>query len=126
MVSTEPLLRRQYLISSGQANKLDALSKHAHVSAAEVVRRAIDAYDPGAEQINAAELEIVVEKLGEALHAANIAVERATQQVNATVEALGQRTEQDAVRQEVIDWVKQNPSAFDNISLLFAGRQGTT
>lgn len=42
----ERLVRKQFLISSAQEAKLKQLAKDHGVSAGEMVRRAIDAYDP--------------------------------------------------------------------------------
>lgn len=71
-----PLLRKQFLVSAEQVSKLDRLAKSRGTSAAEIVRQAIDAYDPlGAEEMEAPELmALVKERLGEAIestHRAN-------------------------------------------------------
>lgn len=42
----ERLIRKQFLISSAQESKLKELAKEQEVSAGEIVRRAIDAFDP--------------------------------------------------------------------------------
>ena len=49
------LVRKQYLISSNQIEKLDRLAKEKGSSAAEIVRQAIDAYEPGLEDMGAPE-----------------------------------------------------------------------
>ena len=43
---TERLVRKQFLISPSQIKKLDRLAKDEGTSVAEIVRTAIDAYDP--------------------------------------------------------------------------------
>ena len=40
------LMRRQYLVTPDNVSKLQTISKAEGVSATEIVRRAIDAYDP--------------------------------------------------------------------------------
>ena len=46
MQAAENLIRKQYLISPKQAKKLEILAKKQKKSAAEVVRNAIDAFNP--------------------------------------------------------------------------------
>lgn len=46
MQATENLVRKQYLIAPHQINKLKILAKKQNTSAAEVVRMAIDAFNP--------------------------------------------------------------------------------
>jgi hypothetical protein len=43
---TEKLVRKQFLISPSQIKKLDRLAKDEGTSVAEIVRTAIDTYDP--------------------------------------------------------------------------------
>ena len=43
---TKPLVRKQYLISPEQVEKLNLLAEEKKVSAAEIVRNAIAAYNP--------------------------------------------------------------------------------
>jgi hypothetical protein len=46
MQAAENLVRKQYLISPKQVKKIEALAKKQKTSAAEMVRSAIDAYNP--------------------------------------------------------------------------------
>ena len=48
MQPTENLVRKQYLISPSQVKKIELLAKKQKKSAAEMVRNAIDAFDPDA------------------------------------------------------------------------------
>jgi hypothetical protein len=48
MPATENLVRKQYLISPSQVKKIELLAKKQQKSAAEMVRNAIDAFDPDA------------------------------------------------------------------------------
>ncbi|RTZ96682.1 MAG: hypothetical protein DSY90_09760 [Deltaproteobacteria bacterium] len=43
---TKPLVRKQYLISPEQVKKVSQLAEEKKVSAAEIVRKAISAYNP--------------------------------------------------------------------------------
>ena len=63
------LIRKQFLISEGHINKLRLLAKKKGVSVAEMVRQAIDAYDPEApEDLDYADLvELVSAQLKEAI-----------------------------------------------------------
>lgn len=46
MRANENLVRKQYLISSSQVKKIELLAKKQNKSAAEMVRNAIDAFNP--------------------------------------------------------------------------------
>lgn len=65
------LVRKQYLVSRENVRKLELLADARGTSAAEIVRQAIDAYDPhGAGDMEAPELmALVSEKLKEAVSA---------------------------------------------------------
>lgn len=70
MQATQPsnLIRKQYLISVNQIEKLDRLAKEKKSSAAEIVRQAIDAYEPDLEGMEASELlELVSVRVKEAI-----------------------------------------------------------
>jgi cAMP phosphodiesterase len=73
------LIRKQFLVSYSQVEKLSSLSASEGKSEAEIVRLAIDAFDPnGANNINTPELmELVSQRLEAAI--------RSTQQANAVV-----------------------------------------
>jgi len=61
------LVRRQYLVTEDNVSKLESLSRVEGVSATEIVRRAIESYNPGDDD---AELERLVEMMTESVHAA--------------------------------------------------------
>ena len=46
MQAAESLVRKQFLIYPGQVEKIERLAKQENTSAAEMVRKAIDAYNP--------------------------------------------------------------------------------
>lgn len=63
------LLRKQYLVTPANVSKLEALAKANGTSATDIVRKAIDAYDPdGLDEIGETELmSLVSERLKEAI-----------------------------------------------------------
>ncbi len=69
MQSAENLVRKQYLIAPRQIEKLESLAKKQNTSAADVVRRAIDAFNPDVPtDMNESELfELVSAKVKEAI-----------------------------------------------------------
>ena len=48
MQETEKLIRKQFLIYPTQAKKIELIAKRQKISAAEMVRKAIDAFNPDA------------------------------------------------------------------------------
>lgn len=69
MQTVENLVRKQFLIYPGQIEKIERLAKKENTSAAEMVRKAIDAYNPDIpEEMGESELmELVVARLKEAV-----------------------------------------------------------
>ena len=67
----EKLVRKQFLISPSQIKKLDRIARNEGTSVAEIVRVAIDAYDPGTApftELGAPELmDLVSTRLKEAI-----------------------------------------------------------
>ncbi len=74
------LFRKQYLVSAENVTKLETLSKAQGTSAAEIVRKAIDAYDPDSfDEISENELaSLVSERLKEAIKDTQITRRRLT------------------------------------------------
>ena len=67
-IDMSELLRRQFLITEKQIHKLNTLSHSESVSATEIVRRAIDAYDTNEDDMNTHELmTLVAGRLKEAI-----------------------------------------------------------
>lgn len=69
MPNAENLVRKQYLIHPDQIAKINLLAEQTSMSAAEMVRRAIDAYNPDvSDGLNDSDLlELVAERLKEAI-----------------------------------------------------------
>ena len=65
----EKLIRKQYLVSERQVEKLKLIASREDKSAAEIVRQAIDAYDPDADgEMDTPEfVALVAERLKEAV-----------------------------------------------------------
>ena len=65
---TTNLIRKQFLISSSQVEKLDRIAKEKGFSSAEIVRKAIEAYDPDVGDMDTSELfDLVSERVKEAI-----------------------------------------------------------
>lgn len=81
MQTAENLVRKQYLVAPRHIDKLKALAKKQNTSAAEVVRRAIDAFDPDSpSEMNQSELmDLVATRVKEAI--------KDTQETRARLEA---------------------------------------
>ena len=69
MQAAEKLIRKQFLILPSHAKKLETLARQENTSAAEMVRKAIAAYDPGSTpDIEESELlELVATRLKETI-----------------------------------------------------------
>jgi predicted DNA-binding protein len=89
MQAVNKLIRKQYLISLGQASKLEFLTQKHHKSEAEVVRNAIDAYNPdGLSSMEESELlALVTERVKEAI----ADTQQTRERLNKTFEQLGLR-----------------------------------
>jgi uncharacterized protein (DUF2384 family) len=74
-----PLIRRQFLVSTNNIKKLADLSSREGCSAAEIVRRAIDAYDLSATHED--ELEAMLSMVQESLQQAIISTQEANRKV---------------------------------------------
>ena len=86
---TEKLVRKQFLISPSQIEKLNRLARDENTSAAEIVRIAIDSYDPDTAALDASELmELVSTRLKEAI----VSTKKANQAVDKTLKKLSKRS----------------------------------
>jgi len=86
MQVAEKLVRKQFLIFPSQAKKLEVLARQKNTSAAEIVRKAIAAYNPGSpsEMEESELLELVAARLKEAIEDTRNTRER----LDATLEKL--------------------------------------
>jgi hypothetical protein len=85
------LVRKQYLVSEENIRKVEKLATSRGTSAADIVRLAIDAYDPhGAGDMEAPELmELVHEKLREAI----ATTKKANRKVANALKSLGEENQ---------------------------------
>ena len=81
------LIRKQFLVSFSQVEKLSSLSVSEGKSEAEIVRLAIDAFEPkGADNTNASELmELVSQRLKDAIRT----TKQANKAISKTLKSLG-------------------------------------
>lgn len=86
MQVAEKLVRKQFMISPGHARKLETLARQENTSAAEMVRKAIAAYNPGSpsDMEESELLELVAARLKEAIEDTRNTRER----LDATLEKL--------------------------------------
>ena len=89
---TKKLVRKQFLISPSQIAKLDRLAKDEGTSVAEIVRTAIDTYDPdfaAFADFDASELmELVSTRLKEAI----ASTQKANRTIDKTLKILSKRS----------------------------------
>jgi hypothetical protein len=88
MQAAEKLVRKQFLISTMQIKKLDLLAKKQNVSAAQLVRAAIDAYNPDISDMKESELlELVSTRVKEAI----VDTQETQKRLNKTLQILAER-----------------------------------
>ena len=88
MQAAEKLVRKQFLISTMQIKKLDLLAKKQNISAAQLVRAAIDAYNPDISDMKESELlELVSKRVKEAI----VDTQETQKRLNKTLQILAER-----------------------------------
>jgi hypothetical protein len=121
----DELVRQQYLVPRRSVAKLRQLSKQQKVSATEIVRRAIDAYEPPSQDKTvqeAAALELLAEVHGELRNAIRrIDSDMASLRLRQLALADGSVREQ--ARREADSWLRRNPQALAGFAELFGGAQ---
>lgn len=88
---SEKLVRKQFLISPGQIEKIDRLAKNGGTSAAEIVRTAIDSYDPDMTAFNDLESPQLMELVSTRLKEAIASTRKANRSVDKALKTLSQR-----------------------------------
>lgn len=120
----DELLRQQYLVPRRSVAKLRQLSRQHKVSVTEIVRRAIEAYDPlsgdRASQ-EAAALELLAEVHGQ-LRKSMRRIDSEMAALQSRQRALDDGSVRDQARQQTEGWLRRNPQALDAFAELFAGR----
>ena len=90
--STERLVRKQFLISPSQIKKLDRLAKDEGTSVAEIVRTAIDAYDPNIADFNDLGPPDLMELVSTRLKEAIASTRKANRTIDKTLKKLSKRS----------------------------------
>jgi hypothetical protein len=126
--TVDELIRQQYLVPRRSVAKLRQLSKQQKVSATEIVRRAIDAYDPlSGDRVaqEAAALDLLAEVHGE-LRKAMRRIDTDMAALRQRQQALGDGRVRDRARRETESWLRQHPRALAGFAELFAVEPGRT
>lgn len=89
MQAVEKLVRKQFLISPRQINKLEILAKKQKTSAAEMVRNAIDAYNP--DNLTSMEESELLALVEERVREAIVDTQNTRKRLEKTFEELGLR-----------------------------------
>ncbi|HEY6452835.1 MAG TPA: hypothetical protein VIX87_09585 [Steroidobacteraceae bacterium] len=126
--TVDELVRQQYLVPRRSVAKLRQLSKLQKVSATEIVRRAIEAYDPASDDRTAQEaaaLELLAEVHG--------ALRKALRRIDADMVALRLRRRalengsvRDRARRDTESWLRDNPQALVAFAELFGAAAPAT
>jgi hypothetical protein len=120
----DELLRQQYLVPRRSVAKLRQLSRQHKVSVTEIVRRAIDAYDPSSGDRAAQEataLELLAEVHGQ-LRKSMRRIDSDMTALQSRQRALDDGSVREQARQQTEGWLRRNPQALDAFAELFAGR----
>lgn len=124
MEPQENLVRRQYLVSRAQIEKLNRLSKRTNGSAAEVVRRAIDAYDPDAKHAGEAEAEVALEAMGKALRETREELARLRRRVEQGPPRQVLEQNRQRATAEARAYFESHPEELEAISRIFDAQEG--
>ena len=119
--SVDQLVRQQYLVPRRSVVKLRQLSKSHRVSATEIVRRAIDAYDPQADEANSqqrAALELLSQVHGE-LRKVMRRIDADLTELHRRQRALEDGSVQQQARRDAENWLRRNPQALDDLAAWF-------
>ena len=89
---TEKLVRKQFLISPNQIKKLDRLARDEGTSVAEIVRTAIDSYDPDASAFADLDAPELMELVSARLKDAIASTKKANRAIDKTLKKLSKRS----------------------------------
>ena len=112
-------IRQEFVFPQSLARMVQELAEREGVSKSEIVRRALEAYEPAADAIDEEELSAVIRQLVDAVRGT---VER----VDATLTSLReQRASRDAereqIREEARRWARAHPREMAAVARLFGG-----
>ena len=89
---TEKLVRKQFLISPSQIKKLDRLARSKGTSVAEIVRTAIDKYDPDSALFSEIETSELLDLVSTQLKEAIDSTRKANRTIDKTLKILTNRS----------------------------------
>ena len=113
----EKLIRKQFLVSNENVLKLNSLAQKESVSAGEIVRRSILAYDPSFDREK--ELEQLINQMGAALQKANETISRTQNKLDTLLETLTSESNYQRIKNETKSWINSHPEEFRAIQGLF-------
>lgn len=87
-LQTEKLVRKQFLISPSQIKKLDRIARNEGTSVAEIVRVAIDAYDPDTAPFTELEAPELMDLVSTRLKEAIVSTRKANRKIDSTLKKL--------------------------------------
>jgi hypothetical protein len=119
--AVDELVRQQYLVPRRSVAKLRQLSRQQKVSATEIVRRAIEAYDPlsgdrAAQE--AAALDLLAEVHGQ-LRKTMRRIDSDMAALQSRQRALEDGSLRDQARRDTESWLRRNPQALEGYAELF-------
>ena len=121
------LTRKQIMLSQDNLSRLQEWTKRYDLSEAELVRRAIQAYDPdealaaSISQEQEREAEAMVEQIENALKSAIAVVDNSNNHILQTLASLADSDQRSATTKEIRREVAENPGFLDEVAELMAG-----
>ena len=89
-IQAEKLVRKQFLISPGQVKKLNRLARDEGTSVAEMVRVAIDSYNPDTAAVADLDAPELIELVSERLKEAITSTKKANRTIDKTLKKLSE------------------------------------
>jgi hypothetical protein len=120
----DELVRQQYLVPRRSVAKLRLLSRQQKVSATEIVRRAIEAYDPlSGDRVaqEAAALDLLAEVHGQ-LRKTMRRIDSDMAALQSRQRALEDGSLRDQARRDTESWLRRNPQALEDFAELFGAQ----
>ncbi len=121
------LTRKQMMLSQDNLTRLHEWADRYDLSEAELVRRAIQAYDPEDSQVPSMspdqerEANALIEQIDAALKSAMAAVDDSNKQILETLAGLADPEQRSAITKEVQREVAENPGFLDEVAKLMVG-----
>lgn len=114
METQERFVRRHWLVSPEHIEKVRELSEREHLSASEVVRRALDAYSPGDQRER--EAEAALEAMSRAIRATRAELAAMRERLDQSLSTEARERDRERVREEVRAHFRDNPEDLDNLA----------